>query len=82
MHVVTVAWSYFFVKREAGVVIAQFMCHLCSEAVSREKHCMCMEPYAGVDYNLTLCQLQNMYHGRPYARVDLNPMPHCNKNAI
>jgi hypothetical protein len=39
----------------------------------------CMGPYAGVDYNLTLCprksRLQNIYHGQPFARVDLNPMP-------
>ncbi len=42
-----------------------------------------MGPYAGVDYifnyNLTLCPLQsllqNIYHGQPHARVDLNPMP-------
>ncbi len=35
-----------------------------------------MELYAGVDYNLTLCdRFQHMYHGKPYARVDLNPMP-------
>jgi hypothetical protein len=38
-----------------------------------------MGPYAGVDYNLTLCRLQSrlqhMYHGQPYARVDLNSMP-------
>ncbi len=36
-----------------------------------------MQPYAGIDYNLTLCPLQNrlIYHGQPYARVDLNPMP-------
>jgi hypothetical protein len=46
-----------------------------------------MEPYAGVDYNLTLCPLQNrlqhIYHGHwatlcqnrpePYARVDFIP---------
>jgi hypothetical protein len=36
-----------------------------------------MGPYAGVDYNLTLCPLQSriqhIYHGigQPYARVDL-----------
>jgi hypothetical protein len=39
----------------------------------------CMWPYAGVDYNLTLCPLQSrrqhIYHEQPYARVDLNPMP-------
>jgi hypothetical protein len=34
-----------------------------------------MGPYVGVDYNLTLCPLQHIYHGQPYARVDLNPMP-------
>ncbi len=32
--------------------------------------------YAGVDYNLTLCPLQHIYHGLPYMpEVDLNPMP-------
>ncbi len=30
--------------------------------------------YARAD-NLTLCPLQHIYHGQPYARVDLNPMP-------
>jgi hypothetical protein len=38
-----------------------------------------MRPYAVVDYNLTLyglqSRLQHIYHGQPYARVDLNPMP-------
>jgi hypothetical protein len=38
-----------------------------------------MGPYAGVDYNLTLCphqsRLQHIYHGQSYARVDLNPTP-------
>ncbi len=38
-----------------------------------------MGPYAKVDYNLTLCplqsRLQHIYHGQPYASVDLNPMP-------
>jgi hypothetical protein len=38
-----------------------------------------MGSYAGVDYNLTLCPLQSrllqhIYHGQPYARVDLNPI--------
>jgi hypothetical protein len=39
-----------------------------------------MGPYAGVDYNLTLCplqsRLQQIYYGlgQPYARVDLNPI--------
>jgi hypothetical protein len=36
-----------------------------------------MGPYAGVDYNLTLCplqsRLQHIYHGKPYARVDFIP---------
>jgi hypothetical protein len=38
-----------------------------------------MGPYAGVDFNLTLCplegRLQHIYCGQPYASVDLNPMP-------
>jgi hypothetical protein len=38
-----------------------------------------MGPYAGGDYNLTLCplqsRLQHIYHGQSYARVDLNPLP-------
>ncbi len=53
-----------------------------SEAESKEKHGVWdqMGPYAVVDYNLTLCplqsRLQHIYHGQPYARVDLlNPMP-------
>ncbi len=45
-----------------------------SEAESKEKHGV-WDPYAGVDYNLTLCRLQHIYHGQPYARVDLNPVP-------
>jgi hypothetical protein len=39
----------------------------------------CMGPHAEVDYNLTLSRLQSrlqqFYHGHPYARVDLNPLP-------
>jgi hypothetical protein len=38
-----------------------------------------MGPYAVVDYNLTLSRLQGrlqyIYHGHPYARVDLNSVP-------
>jgi hypothetical protein len=38
-----------------------------------------MGPFTGVDYTLALCPLQSrlqlMYHGQPYARVDLNSMP-------
>jgi hypothetical protein len=45
-----------------------------SESESKE-----MGPYAVVDYNPTLCllqsQLQHIYYGQPYARVDLNTMP-------
>jgi hypothetical protein len=37
-----------------------------------------MGPYAGVDYNLTLCPLQSrpqhIYHGQPYARADYIPL--------
>jgi hypothetical protein len=32
----------------------------------------CIGPHAVVDYNLTLCPLQ-LYHGQPYAIVDLIP---------
>ncbi len=28
-----------------------------------------------VDNSLTLCRPQHMYHGQPYARVNLNPVP-------
>jgi hypothetical protein len=52
------------------------------EAESKEKTCMVyveVEPYAAVDYNLTIyllqSRLQYMYHRQPYASVDLNPMP-------
>jgi hypothetical protein len=49
----------------------------CKEAEFKEKHGV-MGPYTGVDYNLTLCplqsRLQHIYHGQPYAKVDLNPM--------
>ncbi len=51
-----------------------------AEADPKEKT-QCMGPYAGVDYNLTLCRFQSRlqhmysYHGQPYARVDTNPMP-------
>ncbi len=49
------------------------------EAEPKNKQTWCMGPDAGVDYNLTLCplksRLQHIYHGQPYARVDLNPMP-------
>jgi hypothetical protein len=37
-----------------------------------------MGPYAVVDYNLTLSRLQSrlkhIYHGQPYARVNLYPI--------
>jgi hypothetical protein len=39
----------------------------------QRKNC-CMGPYAGADYNLSLCPLQSrllhIYHGQTYARVD------------
>ncbi len=44
-----------------------------SQAESKEKPW----PYAGVDYNLTLCppqsRLQHIYPGQPFARVDFIP---------
>ncbi len=49
------------------------------EAQSKEKHGLLDGgPYAVVYYSLTLCplqgQLQHIYHGQPYARVNLNPV--------
>ncbi len=48
-----------------------------TEIVFKEKHDW-TGPYAGVDYNLTLCRLQSrlqhMYHGQPNARVDFIPL--------
>jgi hypothetical protein len=49
------------------------------EAESKEKHGVRRTgPYAGFDYNLTICplqsRLQHIYNGQPYARVDLNPI--------
>ncbi len=49
-----------------------------TEAESKGKHGV-WDPYAGVDYNLTLCplqsRLQHIYQGlgQPYARVDFIP---------
>ncbi len=49
---------------------------LAHEAESKKKHGV-WDPYAGVDYNLTLrpfqSRLQNIYHGQLYARVDIIP---------
>ncbi len=35
----------------------------------------CMGPYAGVDYNHTLCRLHHNYRWQSYACVDLSPTP-------
>jgi hypothetical protein len=49
---------------------------------SSKANTRCMEPYARVDYNITFCslqsRLQHIYHGQPFARVDLNPMLESN----
>jgi hypothetical protein len=51
-----------------------------------KKSMVYMGPYARVDYNLTLCslqsRLQHVYHGQPYARVDLSPMPESTLSPI
>jgi hypothetical protein len=53
-----------------------FITHLCpATRHSIQREIWCTGPYAGVDYNLTLCLLQHMYHAQPYNRVDLDPMP-------
>ncbi len=52
-------------------------CSEYSDCIQRET--WWMEPYTGVYYYLGLGRLQNrlrpIYHGQPYARVDLNQMP-------
>ncbi len=60
-----------------------------------QRQAWCTGPYAGVDYNLTLCQLQSrlqhslrlslretwcMGIGQPYTRVDLYPMAESTKS--
>ncbi len=56
--------------------------YTCRASASRDRiqrKTQSVEPYAGVDYNLTLCplrsRLQHIYNGQPYVRVDLNLMP-------
>jgi hypothetical protein len=53
--------------------------------IQRLKNMVYMEPYAGVDYNLTLCplqsRLQHIYHGQPYVRVDLDLASYSNETA-
>ncbi len=72
-------WSVTFCKTGGGTHTARFgyydrLLYIVTETetISKEK------PYAGIDYNLTLCplqsRLQHIYHGQPYARVDLSPM--------
>jgi hypothetical protein len=63
---------------------AEKCCVVLSEAESKEKHDVwdpmleltITSPYVDCGYNLTLCRLHSrlqhiMYHGQPYARVDL-----------
>ncbi len=47
-------------------VSSPWICGGSSVAESKEKHGVCMGPYAGVDYNLTWLQsrLQHIYHGQ------------------
>ncbi len=52
---------------------------VCVETVFKEKYgVLWYGTLCGVDYNLTLCRLQSrlqhIYHGQPYARVNINPM--------
>ncbi len=52
-------------------------CFYCEETWGRIQRKI--GPHAGVDSNLPLfrlqSRLQHIYHGQPYARVDLNPLP-------
>ncbi len=49
----------------------------CRDCIQRKT--WCIGPYVGVDYNVAVCRLQSrlqhIYHGQPYVRVDLNPVP-------
>jgi hypothetical protein len=55
-----------------------FSAEPCTEAESKEKQ-WCMGTQMPLPYNLALSplqsRLQHIYHGQPYARVDLNPVP-------
>ncbi len=44
--------------------------NLLSEAESKEKHGV-WDPMPGVDYNLTLCPIQHIYHGQPESTLIL-----------
>jgi hypothetical protein len=63
-------------KEHNPKIFMLFNVYLQTEAESKEKT-WCMGPYAGVDYNLTLCALQSrllhIHHGQPYAGVDFIP---------
>ncbi len=67
----------------AKYILLPVQCALydCVQRPIQKKHGVtwCMGPSAGIDYYLTFCLLQSrfqhIYHGQPYARVDLNPVP-------
>ncbi len=80
--------TYFPVKYVVCLSLSISLCLLCLFHLSLlvsllrgqiQRKTWCMGPYAGVDYNLTIrplqSRLQHIYHGQPYDRVNLNPMP-------
>ncbi len=66
-----------FAKTTVNVVAIKVVCIYLRGRIQRKTWCLGL--YAGDDYNLALCpfhsRLQHIYHGQPYAKVDLNPMP-------
>ncbi len=75
-------WEVFFqvdVNRLKHEILTFFLYYVSVFRGRIQRKTWCTGPHAGVDKNLTLCplqsRLQHIYHGQPYARVDLNPMP-------
>ncbi len=83
--------KYFNVNDEPALEVGRVVMGTNPPSLSKNRHpnqrpnpkkTWCLGLYAGDDYNLTLCPncplqslFQHMYHGQPYTRVDLNPMP-------
>jgi hypothetical protein len=84
MTIAYLLYIYFFCVQErvghsfASIAHYVFLRDVLSRIPRKTKKPWCMGPYARVDFNLNLCplqsRLQHIYHGQPYARVDLNPM--------
>ncbi len=64
-------------RRQVSLFHVRAMHNMSRGRIQRKTRCM--GPYAGVDYNFTFyplqSRLQHIYHGQPFARVELDPMP-------